>query len=577
MHLLKTAFSIIASFMRLKLIFIIFLILTSGLIELFSIGIIFPILSILIDPRDVEFLGLSVNFKELFLNMNSYELVLYVVIIFNLIIFFKNVVLYLTQYLKVRFFVNLNTAISGNMYKKYMSKNLLFHIEQDTSFLIRNIYNEVRLFNKKILSQLIDLLQNLLIFTGLVIILLSFRFYETILLSSILIFIALIYFFIFKKTIDTIGKKRIEYEGLILKHLRQSLDGYREIVIYKAEKFFKDNLLKKLYKRETFGKIISLISFAPKHILEVIIVLLITFAGLYLYSTEPEIKNIVPEAALLFAITIRMLPLVNKIILNFNTLRFSSPSAEIIYNELNKTDLDIKNENLNHVTGKNINLKNSIDFKNVKFKYPKSKDYVFENLNLTFKKGEVIGIIGKSGIGKSTLLDLVAGFLAPSEGEILVDGKNILNNKKWKEKISYVSQNIFLTDDTIKNNIIFGNEKEFDEQLYLKSLNLSNSKEFIDKLESGSNTVVGEKGLKFSGGQRQRVNIARAIYKGPEVMILDEATSALDEKNEELIINSLINLRQNLTIFLSTHKKNLISKCDSILEIHNKQVNFKNK
>ena len=136
--------------MRLKLIFIIFLILTSGLIELFSIGIIFPILSILIDPRDVEFLGLSVNFKELFLNMNSYELVLYVVIIFNLIIFFKNVVLYLTQYLKIRFFVNLNTAISGNMYKKYMSKNLLFHIEQDTSFLIRNIYNEVRLFNKKI-------------------------------------------------------------------------------------------------------------------------------------------------------------------------------------------------------------------------------------------------------------------------------------------------------------------------------------------------------------------------------------------------------------------------------------------
>ena len=127
MHLLKTAFSIIPSFMRLKLIFIIFLILTSGLIELFSIGIIFPILSILIDPRDVEFLGLSVNFKELFLNMNSYELVLYVVIIFNLIIFFKNVLLYLTQYLKVRFFVNLNTDISGNMYKKYMSRYIIFN------------------------------------------------------------------------------------------------------------------------------------------------------------------------------------------------------------------------------------------------------------------------------------------------------------------------------------------------------------------------------------------------------------------------------------------------------------------
>ena len=146
------------------------------------------------------------------------------------------------------------------------------------------------------------------------------------------------------------------------------------------------------------------------------------------------------------------------------------------------------------------------------------------------------------------------------------------NLSKWREKISYVSQNIFLTDESIKDNITFGNQKEFDDELYLKSINNSNAAEFIEKLEKGSDTIVGEYGSKFSGGQRQRINIARAIYKNPEILILDEATSALDEKNEQIIFDSLRDLSNNLTIFIATHKKSLIEKCDIAIEIKDKKI-----
>ncbi len=571
-NLPKITYQIIPPKMRWKLLIVIFLIIFSGIVELLSIAIIFPLLTFIFEPRQIDFLGSSINLESIVNNANIFELFFYVIVFFNIIILIKNLIIFFSQYIKIRFFVNLKTELSARMYKSYMSKDLPFHIENDSSVLIRNIFTEVNLFGKKVLTQQIELIQNVIIFIGLIIILLNIRFFETLIFTSFFIFLGLIYFLIFRASLDKLGKQRVRYDGFILKYLRQSFDGYREIIIYNSQNFFKNNLLKKIYQRETVGKKISIISIVPKHLLEIIIVLFITFASLYLYSKEPEFKSLIPELALILTISIRLYPLVNKLIINFNVLKFTQPSANILHNEIKNINIGTNkfvNQNPDY---KNISFKNDIEFKNVFFKYPKSKDDVLNDISIKFKKGEVVAILGASGSGKSTFLDLVAGFILPNSGEILIDGKKNTNLSKWREKISYVSQNIFLTDESIKDNITFGNQKEFDDELYLKSINNSNAAEFIEKLEKGSDTIVGEYGSKFSGGQRQRINIARAIYKNPEILIFDEATSALDEKNEQIIFDSLRDLSNNLTIFIATHKKSLIEKCDIAIEIKDKKI-----
>ena len=219
-----------------------------------------------------------------------------------------------------------------------------------------------------------------------------------------------------------------------------------------------------------------------------------------------------------------------------------------------------------------INFDNHIKLKNVSFKYPNTEQLIFENVNIKFEKGKAYGIIGQSGSGKSTFLDLLTKFIDPTNGAIYVDNVEILSQKSLMNKISYVSQNVFILDDTIKNNIIFGDNENFNESLFLESLKLSNSLDFINNLKDGYETFVGEDGSQLSGGQKQRINIARAIYKKSEIIIFDEATNALDKKSEDLIFNSIGNLIGKKTLFVVTHKSDLVEKCNIKLEIKNKTI-----
>lgn len=195
---------------------------------------------------------------------------------------------------------------------------------------------------------------------------------------------------------------------------------------------------------------------------------------------------------------------------------------------------------------------------------------IFENLNEKFSKGEIIGILGESGKGKSTLINLISGLLILDKGVILVDGKNIFSDiYSWRLNISYIPQNIYLIDDTLKNNIAFFNNLEIDEYKYKKALEDAQIVEFVNDLKKKDEEIVGERGSKISGGQMQRIALARALYKGSDVLILDEATNALDEINENKILNILSKLKKNKLIIIISHNKKTLKICDRILSIKN--------
>jgi len=219
-------------------------------------------------------------------------------------------------------------------------------------------------------------------------------------------------------------------------------------------------------------------------------------------------------------------------------------------------------------------FKSKIKIKNLKYKYSEKLNYILNNINLNISKGEFIGIIGSSGSGKSTLVDLLMGLLTPSSGEICIDNININDDKSsWQRKIGYVPQNIFLIDDSIKNNIAFGIEGDKIDELKLnKAIEESQLKAFINSLEIGFETKVGERGAQISGGQLQRIGIARALYNDPEILILDESTASLDTLTENGIMDSINKLKGEKTIIMISHRFSSLKDCDKIYEIRDGKI-----
>ena len=559
MDLLIKSLSIIPKDFRFK-IFLIFL--SSVLVvilELLGIALILPLTAILVNPSKLKliekyFVGFDIQSL-----INQDKLLVYGIIFFIFIFILKIISLIFLNVYKSNFFFKIKLKMTKLLYAKYLSEDYLFHANVNSSVLITNIHGEIGMYVKKVLNVFCDLLLDILLFICLFLILLNIRPLETIIALSIFSFLALLYFIIIKKRLDFWGKQRLKQDRKKLKHLQQSLIGIKEVKIYLKEVFF-ENLLNKINsKREDVTRKMAYVSPLPRYILELATVIFVLFFSYYMTSSNENFEEFLPQFALYFGSFLRMLPIITKLINNFQTLKFGKPTVDTLYKDFTA------NINLNKFNEHNeeVIFNKNITFRNVSFKYPSKKDFILSDINLKFEHGKIIGILGSTGSGKTTFLNLLTGLIEPTSGEILCDNKKInFNNPNWKKKLSYVTQKTFLIDDSIKNNILFGENENYDENKFNEALKFSYLQKFIDKLPDGVNTLVGESGVRLSGGQVQRISIARALYNSPEILVFDEPTNSLDEETEKNIISEIFELKGKSTIFLVTHNKKLTSNCD---------------
>jgi len=567
---MKTIFKIFSIFNRSEkkyCLFIIFSMIIGAILEAVGIGAILPLISIM---GDAEFLEKHIILKE---GMNVLSINNHTTFIISsacLLIFFyilKNLYMTWLMKLQIRFSLNNQVYFAGKLLETYICKPYLYHLNQNSATLLRNVSGgAIVVFTNIIVSSfnLITEMITAVVIWGMLILVDPFM---ALIVAGALGGMVYVILKGFRRKITKQGKIQNEYSAFYMKWLNQGLGAIKETKVLHKEFYF-INEFNKVYK--LYGNANAKFLFynqLPRMFIETLVtsgLLILIVAKLWLGERPQEI---VPLLGLLALAAFRLMPCANRIVNLSNTIKFNMPLFETLYEELisirNNRCLIAKDEAMSKNLSK-VSFIKEIDIKKLRFSYPHSEQIVLKDISFKIPKGAFVGIIGQSGAGKTTFVDILLGLLEPTNGKILVDGQNIFQcAHKWQAILSYVPQSIYLIDGTISENIALGiPEKELDRNKLEKVLKMAELYEFIQNLPDKLETKVGERGVKLSGGQRQRIGISRALYCDPEVLILDEATSALDNETEKNITDTILKLRGQITIIAIAHRVSTLENCD---------------
>ena len=532
------------------------------LFEIIGIGILIPILNVLLNSSNPNFLITFI--KRNYGTQNQITLLQYVLFFFLIIIMIKSIYLIVLSYFKFRFIATITNHTTNELFKGYLYSPYKYHVNNNSSNLIRNIQIEMTEFNSTLQSFMM-VITEFTVAVGLVIFLLYTEPFGAIFTAILLLLATITFQLLVKRKLSMWGQRRQELDGEINKILIQSFSGIKDIKLSMVENYFYNKFYKYVNKKIDLQSRYVTIKHMPRLYLEFIVMtgLLVFIYVLVFKGVEPQ--TIITTLTLFVGVSFKLIPSFNNIMASLQQIRFSESSICLIESDLR----NVRNANLiNTDFNKNISFNKSISFENTSFSHTSKSRVVIKDLFLEINKNSIVGFIGESGSGKSTIADLMMGLLTPNSGKILVDGVDIYSNIcSWQKNIGYVPQTIYLLDDSILKNIAFGvSDDNICHKSVMNAIHLAQLDEFVNDLEYGVNTNIGEGGAKLSGGQRQRIGIARALYNNPELLIFDEATSALDNKTESAVMEAIYSIK-NKTIIIIAHRLSTLSKCDIVYSI----------
>ncbi|MBO2527905.1 MAG: ABC transporter ATP-binding protein [Clostridiales bacterium] len=502
------------------------------------------------------------------------SVLLFLTILMAVVYIVKNAFILFLLTLRINFIGKNKVRMGARMITCYMHKPYTFHLQRNTSEIIRNINGDVGgAFS--VISSIFALISDALIVISLTGYLFAVDFQLTIGVMIALAICSAVYFLIVRKKIRTTGQETRKVTAKMYKAIQQSMGGIKEVKIMGREKFFADVYNRSGIESVELSKRYQIISAIPGRLIETLcMVAILTIVGIKIVSGE-DLAEVVPNLSAFAIAAIRLMPRANSVNGNINSITFNKPSLEALYDDLTESDreetehrkeIEEKKKQNRRVT---IGEERNIFAKNITYTYPNKTEPVLKDVNVTVKAGESVGIVGVTGAGKTTLVDIILGLLKPQQGTVCYGALDIHEDyAQWQKHIGYIPQFIYLVDDTIRNNVALGvEEDQIDEDAVWRALENAQLADFVRSLDDGLDTIIGERGVRISGGQRQRIGIARALYYDPEILFFDEATSSLDNETEKAVMKSINELGAQKTMIIVAHRLTTLDGCDRIYKV----------
>jgi ABC-type multidrug transport system fused ATPase/permease subunit len=538
------------------------------LFELISVALVIPLISI-IGSDDLKKNENSLDCIITYIGNPSKEYLIILVLVLMLLIYIiKSFYLIYSYKRQADFIYGFSTNISASLFRNFLLQPYSFHLNVNSSELVRTVTHDCSMLASFVQSMTI-LISEIFVLVGLLITLIIVEPYGTLITFFLIVSTGWFFTHRTRKKISFLGEKNQFHGALRYQHLEQGLSSVKDLKILGREDQFiqKYNFHSKLianYSAKNYT-----VTQMPRLLIEVITILgLVVFVTSMIF-TGKSLLVILPTLGFLVVSSFRLMPSVNRIVNSIQTIIYTVPSINIIHKSLTTSEVKVRG-----LVIKREEFIHEIEFRDVSFKYSSSTKYNLNKLSISILKGETIGVIGASGAGKSTFIDIFLGILPPTSGVIYMDNNDIQSNlRNWQDQLGYVPQSIYLTDDSIRSNIAFGVPEELiDEVKVARAVKASQLERFINSQEHGLATVVGERGVRLSGGERQRIGMARALYHDPNVLVFDEATSALDTETESQIMAAIENLRGKKTIVIVAHRLNTLKNCDRIFRFENGKI-----
>jgi len=555
---------------KIKLVLLLVGIIVGAQIETLTLSLIQPFIWVLTDP-DIIYSNQLINFVYRLFRFSGFTPFLaFLAIIISVIYALRGLYFYFFNRIQNRFIARNTVAFSNMALSRTLRQSYLYHVNHNIVQLQRIVTRNVeRLFNlvSSIMSLLVDGFMSLFILIFLLMSSLSMTM-VVLFFASICIFV---YFKLYKNKIKSSGEEEEKGQVQINKSVIQALSGIKEIKIMCREDYFTKKFESVSYNTVKTRERVQSLRQLPKLFIESL-----CFSGAFIVVAGTilggiDLQALIPQLGLFVLAGFKLLPAISRLVANITMILRLLPSIDQIYEALFKLDSkysQVQPEPSNTIVSQDIIVSN------VTFNYPEIRKPVLEDISLVIPRNKSVAFVGTSGAGKTTLVDIILGILAPQQGSVVCNGKSVHHHfDDWAKNIGYIPQVIYLLDETIMENVAFGVEKSrIDEAKVWSALEKAQLKEFIHSLPMGLQTTVGDRGVRLSGGQRQRIGIARALYNDPSILVLDEATSSLDNETESAVMDAINSLKGHKTMIIVAHRTSTIEHCDIVYRVKKKKI-----
>lgn len=542
--------------------------LVTAFAQAFGVFSVFPFINVVMDPaviQENQWLSLAYE-KGNFTDTNPFILILGIGVFCAVV--FSNLFSAFTIWAKTKFVLGKNHTLSKRLLTVYLSKPYEYFLQRNSSDLGKNILAEINQLTSKYLMSIFEVLINTLIMIFIVVMLLLV---DPVITLGALTFLGGTYLLlnvIIKRKLKKSGEARLIANQGRFRKANEALSSIKTTKVMGVESFFIKDYSKHSKKFSDYNIFANVAGKLPHYLMETIAFGGIVFFIVFQILRGNQMTTLIPIVSLFAFAGKRILPALQKVYVSVTQIYYNQPILDKIYQDMMEEATEAPIENKTEATESPLAFNQHIQLKNIQFCYADTCANVINGINLTIPKNTVVGFVGATGSGKTTLVDIIMGLLPPREGQMLLDETPITSHNltAWQQKIGYVPQEIYLSDDTIRSNIAFGvPEREIDDQQVQLAARIAALDDFIQfQLPQKYDTIIGERGVRLSGGQRQRIGLARAIYRNPEVLVLDEATSSLDGTTEEAVLKAIGSASRARTVIMIAHRLNTLKDCDQI-------------